>query len=237
MKLIGVMGNSGSGKTTFTEYLETKPSVGVIHVDAITSDVKKKFFRPFLQPKENNNTESTKNNPKVKMGAKAIFYKNRLAFSFLMKIRNKLIGKELNRQIEEFKRDGKKLIVIDDWALPTHKDLLPKFSYIYAMKRRFTDRREGLKQRDNISVEEAKLYDLPYALRFIGVPKQSNVIPVSNYGSIEDLYASAEEVYQSLGELSFDERYSLKGKINFRDVAIKLGKVKQLGEEARQEQK
>ena len=74
-------------------------------------------------------------------------------------------------------------------------------------------------------------------MRFIGVPKQSNVIPVSNYGSIEDLYASAEEVYQSLGELSFDERYSLKGKINFRDVAIKLGKVKQLGEEARQEQK
>ena len=237
MKLIGVMGNSGSGKTTFTEYLETKPSVGVIHVDAITSDVKKKFFRPFLQPKEKNNTESTKNNPKVRMGAKAIFYKNKFTFNLLMKLRNKLIGKELERQIEEYKRDGKKLIVIDDWALPTHKNLLPKFSYIYAMKRRFTERREGLKQRDNISIEEAKLYDIPYALRFIRVPKQSNVIPVNNYGTIEELYASAEDVYQSLGELSFDERYSLRGKINFRDVAIKLGKAKEIGEKTRQQQK
>ena len=59
MKLIGVMGNSGSGKTTFTEYLETKPSVGVVHVDLITADIKKKYFKPFLQPREKNTTEST----------------------------------------------------------------------------------------------------------------------------------------------------------------------------------
>lgn len=237
MKLIGVMGNSGSGKTTFTEYLETKSSVGVIHVDSITSDIKKKYFRPFLQPKEKNTTESTKNNPKVKASAKAIFYKNRLAFNLLMGVRNKLIGKELERQIEDLKREGKKLIVIDDWALPTHKKLFPKFSHIYAMKRRFTDRREGLKTRDNVSLEEVKLYDLPYALRFIKIPKQSNVSSIYNYGTIEDLYASAEEVYQSLGELSFDERYGLRGKINFRDVAIKLGKIKQVGEQSRIEQK
>lgn len=237
MKLIGVMGNSGSGKTTFTEYLETKQSVGVIHVDSITSDIKKKYFRPFLQGKDKNTTESTKNNPKVKMGAKAVFYKNKFAFNLLMKIRNKLIEKELERQIEEFKRDGKKVVVIDDWALPTQKKLFPKFAHIYAMKRRFTDRRKGLTQRDAISIEEAKLYDLPYALRFIKIPKQSNVTSINNYGTIEELYASAEEVYQSLGELSFDERYSLRGKINFRDVAIKLGKIREVGETSRIDQK
>ena len=237
MKLIGVMGNSGSGKTTFTEYLETKASVGVIHVDSITSDIKKKYFRPFLQGKDKNTTESTKNNPKVKMGAKAIFYKNKFAFNLLMKIRNKLIGKELEKQIEEFKRSGKKVVVIDDWALTTQKKLLPKFSHIYAMKRRFSDRRKGLTQRDAISIEEAKLYDLPYALRFIKVPKQLNVTSINNYGTIEELYASAEEVYQSIGELSFDERYSLRGKINFRDVAIKLGKIRESGETSRVDQK
>lgn len=238
MKLIGVMGNSGSGKTTFTEYLETKQSVGVIHVDSITSDIKKKYFRLFLQPKEKNSTESTKNNPKIKMGAKAIFYKNKFAFNLLMKLRNKLIGKELEKQIQEFKSEGKKVVVIDDWALPTQKDLMPRITHIYAMKRRFTDRRRGLTQRDAISTEEAKLYDLPYVLKFIKVPKQSNVSSINNYGSIEDLYASAEEVYQSFGELSFDERYSLRGKINFRDVAIKLGKIRETsGEPTRIDQK
>lgn len=233
MRLIGVMGNSGSGKTTFTEYLETKHSVGVIHVDSITSDIKKKYFRLFLQRKDKNTTESTKNNPKVKMAAKAIFYKNRLTFNLLMKIRNKLIGKELEREIEEFKRDGKKIVVIDDWALPTQKNLLPKISHIYIMKRRFSDRRKDLIKRDAISIEEAKLYDLPYALRFIQTPKGSNVSSINNYGTIEELYASAEEVYQSFGELSFDERYSIRGKINFRDVAIKLGKIREVGETSR----
>ena len=237
MKLIGVMGNSGSGKTTFTEYLETKPSVGVIHVDEITGNVKKKYFRPFLQGKDKNTTENTKNNPKVKAGAKSIFYKNKLTFNLLMAFRNKLIGKELENQIEKFKRDGKKVVVVEDWALTTHKKLFPKFSHVYAMQRRFMDRRTSLCQRDDISSEEAKLYDLPYALKFIRVPKQNNVSVIRNYGSIEELYASAEEVYQSIGELSFDERYSLRGKINFRDVAIKLGKVKQLGEQVRVDQK
>lgn len=233
MKLIGVMGNSGSGKTTFTEYLETKSSVGVIHIDSIVADIKKKYFRPFLQGKDKNTTENTKNNPKVKSNVKNIFYKNKFTFNLLMGVRNKLIGKELERRIEEFKRNGKKVIVVEDWALPTHKKLFPKFSHVYAMKRHFTDRREGLKKRDNISIEEANLYDVPYALKFIQVPKQSNVSFVNNYGSIEDLYASAEEIYREIGELSFDERYSLKGKINFRDVAIKLGKIKQTGEHSR----
>lgn len=233
MKLIGVMGNSGSGKTTFTEYLGTKSTVGVIHVDSITSEIKKKYFPLFLQGKDKNTTENTRNNPKVKIGAKRLFYKNKFSFNLLMTIRNKLIEKELERQINEFKKTGKTLVVIDDWALPTHKKLFPKISHIYAMKRRFSDRRIGLKQRDNLTIEEARLYDIPYALKFIQVPKQSNVSSINNYGTIEHLYASAEEIYQSIGDLSFDERYSLRGKINFRDVAIKLGKIKQTEEHSR----
>ena len=92
MKLIGVMGNSGSGKTTFTEYLGTKSTVGVIHVDKLTGEVKKKYFWAFLQGKDKNTTENTKNNPKLRPGAKAIFYKNKTMFNILMAIRNKLIS-------------------------------------------------------------------------------------------------------------------------------------------------
>ena len=83
MKLIGVMGNSGTGKTTFTEYLSTKPTVGVIHVDKLTGEVKKKYFRMFLQGNDKNTTETTKTNPKLRPGAKAIFYKNKTNLKFL----------------------------------------------------------------------------------------------------------------------------------------------------------
>lgn len=233
MKLIGVMGNSGSGKTTFTEYLETKESVGVVHVDLITADIKKKFFKPFLQPRENNTTENTVINPKIKPEVKAFFHKNKFAFKFMISVRNKMIEKEVERQIEEFKRRGKRVVVVEDWALPTQKKLFSKFNHVYALQRDLIGRRHGIVERDGVSKEEAKIYDIPYALKFIRIPKQSNVSKIYNKGSIEDLYKKAEEEYQNIGELSFDERYSLRGKINFRDVAIKLGKIKQTGERSR----
>lgn len=237
MKLIGIMGNSGSGKTTFSEYLETKPTVGVIHVDLITADIKKRYFRPFLQPKEKNTTENTIINPKVKPGVKSFFHRNKFAFNCLMAVRNKLIGAELNKQIDDFKKAGKRVIVVEDWALPTHKKLFPKFNHIYMLKRDFLGRRRSIEERDGVTSQEAKLYDLPYAQKFIQTPKQSNVTVIHNYGSIEDLYKAAEEEYEKIGELTFDERYSLKGKVNFKDVAIKLGKIKQPGEQTRIDQK
>ena len=260
MKLIGVMGNSGTGKTTFTEYLSTKPTVGVIHVDKLTGEVKKKYFRMFLQGNDKNTTETTKTNPKLIPGAKAIFYRNKTMFNILMAIRNKLISKELNKQIDDFKKQGKSLVVIDDWAITTQKELMPKLSHLYFMQRGFGERREALKARDNITTKEAKLYDIPYALKFIKPPRlnksvkakfykglekeikphkgdrpELEVTYIANNGTIEELYAKAEEVYRQRGELTFDERYSLRGKVNFRDVAIKLGKIKELNEKERDE--
>lgn len=257
MKLIGVMGNSGSGKTTFTEYLGTKPSVGVIHVDQLTGEVKKKYFRPFLQGADKNTTEATKTNPKLRPEAKAIFYKNEIVFNMLMALRNKLISKELNKRIDDFKKQGKSLVVIDDWAITTQKDLMKRLSHIYYMHRDYNIRREALKERDNITTEEAKLYDLPYALKFVKAPRPSRSVKakfykgldreikpkkddgfdssieityIPNKGTIEQLYEKAEAVYREKGELTFDERYSLRGKVNFRDVAIKLGKIKDLND-------
>ena len=59
MKLVGVMGNGGSGKTTFTEHLDKRENVGVIHIDDLVGEIKNKYFKMFLQSNENNTTEST----------------------------------------------------------------------------------------------------------------------------------------------------------------------------------
>lgn len=234
MKIIGVTGNSGAGKTTFTEYFNTKPSIGVIHVDELTCSVKRKYFSMFLQAKEKNTTENTKRNPKLKSEVKAIFYKNKFMFKILMAIRNRLIKNDLFKKIDEFKKQGKKAIVIDDWAISTQKELLPKLSQVYFLQRPFVKRRKGLRVRDDITEKEAALYDLPYALEFVKKPKDVPVSIINNEGSIEELYESAEEVYKSLGELTFDERYSLRGKINYRDVAVKLGRIKDLDSKERE---
>lgn len=229
MKLIGIMGNAGSGKTTFSNYLDSKDNIGVIHVDELVGRVKKKYFKPFLQPKENNSTENTKANPKVKVGAKNFFYKNRLLFRLLMLLRSKMVERELHSRIAAFKSDGKSAVVVDDWALPYHKKLSSKFYHVYHLNRKYVSRREGLKQRDALTIEEMKISDIPYALGFIKAP-QSNVSTIENNGTLEDLYQAAEEEYKKLELQTFDEKYSLRGKVDFRSVVSHLNKTNSKGE-------
>lgn len=224
MKLIGVMGIGGSGKTTFTEQLDKRENVGVIHVDNLVGEMKRKYFKIFLQSQENNTTESTKNNPKLKSGFKKIFYKNKFAFKFLMAVRSKLIEKELNKQIDEFKSSGKGVIVIDDWALPIHKKLFPKLDHIYTVERNYLSRRKGIRARDALTTEEVKVNELPYALKFFKSATGSNTSIITNNGSIEDLQNKADLEYEKLGELTFEEKYFVKEKIDLRKATHNLNR-------------
>lgn len=222
MKIIGIMGNGGSGKTTFSNALSAKESVGIIHVDDLVGEAKKKYFKAFLQPKEKNTTESTENNPKLKSGAKAFFYKNKLMFNLLMGLRSKLVSSEIEKRISDFKDQGKSLVIVDDWVLSTHKKLMKNLNHIYVIDRKYFARRNGIQQRDDLSKQELKIADLPYALGFVKIPNSQNVTSISNNGSLEELQAKALEVYSSYVEPTFDERYKLD---NGEIVLINLPKI------------
>ena len=225
MKLIGVMGNGGSGKTTFTEHLDKRENVGVIHVDDLVGEIKRKYFTMFLQAKENNTTESTKANPKLKSNSKKFFYQNKFAFKFLMAVRSKLIEKQLNKRIEEFKSGEKGVIVIDDWALSTHKKLFPKFNHVYTVERPYLSRRKGIQERDALTTKEAKVNDLPYALGFFFFFFGQNTSIIKNDGSIKELQNTADLEYERLGELTFDEKYNARDKVDLRSATQRLTKL------------
>ena len=76
-----------------------------------------------------------------------------------MKVRSKLVAKPINQQIETMKSQGKEIIVIDDWVITTHEDLYPRLNKIYYVERQFSERREGLKERDDLTLEELKVAD------------------------------------------------------------------------------
>ena len=78
--------------------------------------------------------------------------------------------------------------------------------------RKYLSRRQGLRERDHITSEEAELYDLPYALSFVKIPNGKNIKTIGNNGTKDDLYKIAQQVYESWGDVPFDERYSLRGK-------------------------
>lgn len=223
MKLIGVTGNAGAGKTTFARCLEEKDTVGIIHVDSIVGKFKKRFLRLFLQPKKYNLSRSTRENPKIKNKIRMFVYRNKKMFLIFIFLRNKIIEKEISRQIKEHKRDGKRVIIIDDWALLANSKLVNKMDHVYVLKRRFVSRRCSVRNRDDATVEDQKVSDMPYALGFIGNEVYLNSSIITNFGSIEELYEKAETEYQGIGELSFDERYFVKNPLKFVAAAASTG--------------
>lgn len=68
-----------------------------------------------------------------------------------MKLRSTLVSPGLKVKIEEYKKAGKELVVIDDWMLPTHRWLDERISKKYTIRRKFLNRREGLKIRSNLT--------------------------------------------------------------------------------------
>ena len=54
MKLIGVTGKSGAGKTTFSDYLkENSKDIEVIHIDDLLRDIKLKYFKFLMEKRKN----------------------------------------------------------------------------------------------------------------------------------------------------------------------------------------
>lgn len=233
MKLVGVTGRSGAGKTTFTDSMAENKNVGIIHIDDLVAVAKKKYFKMFLQPSEKNTTENTKANPKLNSNVKRIFYENKLLFKFLMAVRSRLVKKPLNDEVARLKAEGKRVIVIDDWAISTHKDLYPRLNKVYFMERKFSSRRRSLRLRDDLTREEIKISDIPYALRFLKNLNDEKTVVVRNTGTLEDLRIRAREEYERLGEQTFDERYSvnLESKADLTNSISKgINKIKDVRE-------
>lgn len=139
-----------------------------------------------------------------------------------MKLRSVLVSSEIQKQIDNFKKEGKQLVVVDDWVLSTHKKLINQLNHIYILNRKYQARRNGLRQRDNLSTEELKIAGLPYALGFVKMPVGENVTYIDNNGTISELQEKAHSICSKYVEPTFDDRYKLK------DVEVLIANVPQI---------
>lgn len=204
MIYIGVTGKPGAGKTSFTEFWSYKSNVGVIHFDELVDNAKIKYFRPFMSKTHDN--KPTKVNPRLKR----IIYSNRIAFKILMFVRDRITAKEFECKIESFKRQGKDIIVIDDWMLNSHRDLYVKCSSVYVITRNFIDRRNGIMSRDNLSLQEVNVKDIPFALKYAKIPDGEDVKIIKNDGTLDELRKRMEQEYLEIGVMGFDEKYQIR---------------------------
>ena len=98
MKLIGITGKTGAGKTTMSNMLAEHEDVGVIHVDELVDELKIKYFK-FLMKKDAQGRKA-----KIDPNLKKIIWENKLFLSLVMRFRARILKKPLEARIEELKK-------------------------------------------------------------------------------------------------------------------------------------
>ncbi len=212
MKLIGVTGKSGAGKTTFSNYLkENSKDIEVIYIDDLLRDIKLKYFK-FLMKKDKNG-EKTKVDSKLKN----YIYKTKPIFFMFSKFRAKLIEPALNRKLKEVQ--GKRIVIIDDIFIKYHK-IYKDLEQIYLVERTYIDRRKSLQQRDETSKEEIVAYDMAHFTgNYKEIKDDKRITKIKNDSDEETLIKKAREVY-------LEKMLSEREKMLRENKIIKLEKVR-----------
>lgn len=189
MKLIGITGKSGAGKTTFSNILSKNKDIGVIHIDDLLKELKLKYFKLLMQ--KDNYGEKTKISGNLKM----LIYKNKILFNLFMKFRAKILKKGIDNKIKELQDDGKKIVAIDDIFIKT-LHIYDKLDKVFLIERSYIKRKEALKDRDNLTVKDIVAADIAH---FKGIYKDTHknnkVEKIINDGSEELLNIKAKEIY------------------------------------------
>ncbi len=221
VKLIGVTGKSGSGKTTFSDRMGENENIGVIHIDDLLKDIKLKYFKRLMDIDQNG--EKTK----VRTGMKKFLYENRLVFLMFMKFRQHLLKGPLKRKIEELKSQGKTAILIDDIFL-RHEYCYKDIDKIFLIERGFHKRREAIKKRDNRTEREAVVLDIAHVSgNYKEITKNPKVQVIKNKGEMSDFYNQIDDIYQEqfsnqkenpIDKYKLDSSYSRVPKTNVADI-------------------
>ena len=188
MKLIGITGKAGTGKTTFSDYLaQNKKDIGVIHIDDLLDKIKLKYFKPIMR--KNNKGKKLK----VDLRLKSFIYKNKYIFNAFVRFRSKLIAPLLNKELESF--SDKRIVIIDDIFIKSHK-IYKDLGKIYILKRAYKDRKQAIMNRDGITKREVVAYDIAHNKgSYKEIKDDMRVEVIENDGNAEKLRKIAEEIY------------------------------------------
>lgn len=192
MKVIGIFGKSGAGKTTLSKLIQSYDieNIEIIHLDNLYDEIKKKFFRKnFTEQTDMDNNEIVTVNPHLK---------NKLLKSkilgFIMQRRNILGNILIKRKISQARRLGKKAIIIEGIHLNSFK-VIQDADAIIRVEAPFVKRLNRVGKREDKSVDKKKMVFLDKVF-FLGEKRRYNYY-IENDDNIEKLEAHAKQIYNA----------------------------------------
>ena len=191
MKIIGINGNPGSGKTTASNILFKDDSKKVIHLDDIFNDIKE------LLPKRNTDTFKTGDSEAIILNRKGALYKV-LNSKFINKefvLAKKIYAnKYLKYVIKKAYKEGIDYIVIEGVHLENY-DITYLIDYFIFIEANEEDRVDRLIKRD---AEYASIIFKKSLNMSDSIDKSKYDFILENNGSLEDFKDSCDEISENI---------------------------------------
>lgn len=202
MRIIGITGHAGSGKTTLSNIISEKTGASVIHLDRVLDDIKnKKMMRGIT---ENSRYTGAK---MINTRLSDFIYDSPILIKPYLSIRKKIKSKILNKKIEEHRSNNEKVIIIEgidlnDLEIKNGLDFLVKINVPYHTRISRIAQRDGILDKNFIVHRDQKV------AKGLKDNKKPNLV-VENNGTMEDLENLASHIINVMNgkEISSAEKY------------------------------
>ncbi len=196
MKIIGITGGIGSGKTTFSNLLSKEYNIPVIDADTLARSVvslNSEGLKEIVKAFSEDILFCDKTLNRSKLGG--IVFKDRKKLEILNNIVHPLVKKEFLKEVENLKKEGHSYVIYD-CPLLIEEDLISSVDITILVHSDLESRINRILLRDNITKEEASLkissqMDLDDKISFCD-------IVVYNNGDIKNMLFSLNPVMEKI---------------------------------------
>lgn len=193
MKIIGIFGKSGAGKTTLSKLIQDydKDNIEVVHLDSILDDIKIRILGKNVKRQiDYDGNDKIIINKKIKLGVLRSEFFREIIYKKIME--NKIGSSILKRKIERAEKSGKKAMIVEGSMLNNYKiteKFYKKVKIEASFKKRFD--RVQKRQTEPIDKEEMVLRDKSF---FKNTKKEYQYF-IENDGNMEKLRVEAKKIY------------------------------------------
>lgn len=214
MKIIGITGKAGTGKTTLSNILAENENIRVIHLDYLLDDIKNnKILQNVTTKNERKEGDKLHESKLLKEGISNYIYNHTIILKMYLNLKRRMKNKILKDKIKKYSDTD--ILVIEGFDL-LNFDICKKLDFLVLIEVPYIERINRLSKR-NGSISKKRILEIDRNLHrnLIGKNKINPDYTIENNGDIENLKEQSKIVLKKLEDktISSSEKFRKENRI------------------------